>query len=80
LRVGAARSLTDFCYVTYLSDLCVRESHQRMGIGKELIRKTLEAAPCRIVLLSAPKAVDYYPHQGFDKHPSAWTILPGALR
>ncbi|MBI5281266.1 MAG: GNAT family N-acetyltransferase [Candidatus Solibacter usitatus] len=79
ILVGAARCLTDFAYVTYCSDLCVRESHQRQGIGKELLRKVLEAAPCRIVLLSAPKAVDYYPRIGFTQHGSAWTIQPGEL-
>ena len=79
LLVGASRCLTDFLFVTYCSDLCVRASHQRLGIGKALLRKTLEAAPCRIVLLAAPKAVDYYPRIGFTQHPSAWTILPGEL-
>jgi predicted N-acetyltransferase YhbS len=77
--VGASRCLSDFAYVTYCSDLCVRESHQRMGIGKELLRRTLEAGGCRVVLLAAPKAVDYYPRIGFERHPSAWTILPGEL-
>jgi GNAT superfamily N-acetyltransferase len=78
--VGAARCFTDFAYVTYCSDLCVRASHQRQGIGRLLLTKVLEAAPCRIVLLSAPKAVEYYPRIGFTQHPSAWTILPGELR
>ncbi len=77
---GAARCFTDFAYVTYCSDLCVRGSYQRRGIGRELLRTVLRAAPCRIVLLAAPKAVDYYPRLGFEKHPSAWTILPEALR
>jgi GNAT superfamily N-acetyltransferase len=77
---GAARCFTDFAYVTYCSDLCVRGEYQRQGIGKELLRTVLRAAPCRIVLLAAPKAVDYYPRIGFTQHPSAWTILPGELR
>ncbi|MGH7600064.1 MAG: GNAT family N-acetyltransferase, partial [bacterium] len=29
LMVGISRSLTDFAYITYLSDLAVRLSHQR---------------------------------------------------
>lgn len=77
--VGAARCLTDYGFVTYCSDLCVLASEQRKGIGRELLRKVMEVAPCRIVLLSAPKAVDYYPRIGFTQHPSAWTILPGEL-
>lgn len=78
--VGAARCFTDFAYVTYCSDLCVRGAYQRRGVGRELLRAVLRAAPCRIVLLAAPKAVAYYPRIGFAQHPSAWTILPGELR
>lgn len=77
--VGAARCLTDFGYVTYCSDLCVRQSDQRKGIGRELLRTVQQAAPCTIVLLSAPKAVEYYPRIGFSQHPSAWLIRPGEL-
>jgi predicted N-acetyltransferase YhbS len=73
--VGISRCLTDFAYATYLSDLAVRESHQRLGIGRELIRRTqIEGGRARIVLLSAPQAVEYYPHIGFTQHPSAWTL------
>jgi GNAT superfamily N-acetyltransferase len=76
LLVGISRSLTDFTYVTYLSDLAVRESHQRQGIGKELILRTKQACgpQAKIVLLAAPKAVDYYPHIGFTHHPQAWIL------
>jgi len=76
LMVGIARSLTDFSYVTYLSDLAVRSSHQRHGIGRELISRTMDAAGPKayLTLLSAPKAVDYYPHIGFEQHPSAWIL------
>lgn len=77
--VGVARTLTDFVYVGYLSDLAVRESFQRRGIGVELIRKTRErmGPNAKIVLLAAPDAVEYYPRVGFTRHESAW-ILGGA--
>jgi predicted N-acetyltransferase YhbS len=76
--VGICRSLTDFCYATYLSDLAVRESHQRQGIGQELIRRTQTAsAPAAIILLAAPAAEQYYPHIGFTHHPQAWRLLAG---
>ncbi|MBC8114211.1 MAG: GNAT family N-acetyltransferase [Candidatus Saccharimonas sp.] len=76
LLVGVSRSLTDFSYVAYLSDLAVRESHQHRGIGRDLIHHTREALGprCKLVLLSAPAAVDYYPRLGFTQHPSAWTL------
>jgi predicted N-acetyltransferase YhbS len=76
--VGISRSLSDFSYVTYLSDLAVRLSHQRMGIGRELMRITQrEGGRAYIVLLAAPKAVDYYPRVGFTQHPSAWILREG---
>lgn len=72
--VGVARSLTDFQYCCYLSDLAVREDCQKQGIGKALISETEKALSpkAKIILLSAPQAVDYYPHIGFTQHPSAW--------
>jgi predicted N-acetyltransferase YhbS len=79
LLVGISRALTDFAYATYLSDLAVRLSHQRTGIGKELIRRTQAAAgpQATLILLSAPAAASYYPHVGFTQHPSAWFLKPG---
>lgn len=79
LLVGISRSLSDFAYVTYLSDLAVRVSHQNQGIGKELIRITQRksGSGAYIVLLAAPKAVGYYPKIGFAQHPSAWLLRAG---
>jgi len=75
--VGIARSVTDFAYATYLSDLAVRQAYQRQGIGKELMRRTQQAAPqSSVILLSAPAAQKYYPHVGFTQHPSAWVLKP----
>lgn len=75
--VGLARSVSDFSYATYLSDLAVRESHQKQGIGRELIRRTQEAGgQATVILLSAPKAADYYPRIGMTSHPSAWMLKP----
>ena len=75
LLVGIARSFSDFSYATYLSDLAVRTSHQKHGIGRELIRRTRElGGRATVILLSAPKAVDYYPRIGFTQHPSAWWL------
>jgi hypothetical protein len=77
--VGIARSVSDFSYCTDLSDLAVQVSHQRQGIGRELIRRTCESGgQSTVILLSAPKAVDYYPHIGLKQHPSAWTLASDA--
>lgn len=75
--VGIARSVSDFSYVTYLSDIAVSAAHQRSGIGRALIEATREEAPtAKIVLLSAPAATGYYPHIGFTRHDSAWLLNP----
>jgi len=75
--VGVARSLTDFEFCCYLSDLAVDRGYQGRGIGRELIRMTQSrlGEQAKLVLLAAPKAVGYYPRLGFDPHPSAW-VLP----
>jgi predicted N-acetyltransferase YhbS len=76
--VGIARSVSDFSYATYLSDLAVRASHQKQGIGRELIRRTqAQGGGATVILLSAPKAVEYYPRIGMKQHPSAWTLAAG---
>lgn len=78
LLVGIARSVSDFSYATYLSDLAVRLSHQQQGIGRELIRRTRAAGGrATVILLSAPKAVAYYPRLGFQPHSSAWLLAEG---
>ena len=79
--VGIARSLTDFAYVAYLSDLAVRESHQRRGIGRALLRETRAALGphSKIVLLAAPAAERYYPALGFTHHPQAWVLRADEL-
>jgi predicted N-acetyltransferase YhbS len=78
--VGISRSITDWVYCTYLSDLAVRAAYQGQGIGRELIRLTREATPqASVILLAAPKAVDYYPKIGMTRHDSAWVLWPGEL-
>jgi ribosomal protein S18 acetylase RimI-like enzyme len=76
LLVGIARSVTDFHYCCYLSDLAVDVEYQRQGIGRRLIKITQDALGphCKIILLSAPAAVDYYSHLGFDRHDQAWVL------
>ena len=68
LLVGISRSLTDFCYCCYLSDLAVREEYKHKGIGKKLIALTKEKIgdQTMLLLLSAPAAMSYYPKVGFE--------------
>ncbi len=76
--VGIARSVTDFHYACYLSDLAVDVSYQHGGIGRELVRRTQrELGPrCKIRLISAPAAMDYYPKLGFVPNLRCWELPP----
>lgn len=75
--VGVSRSVTDFHFCCYLSDLAVDAAYQKHGIGRQLIVETQKCLGprCGIILLAAPAAVEYYPHIGFQHHPQAW-VLP----
>jgi GNAT superfamily N-acetyltransferase len=77
--VGVARTLTDFRYVAYVADVAVDAAMQRRGIGRELLVRTRAALGpgCLVVLLSAPKANEFYPRIGFTRHERAWVLLPG---
>ena len=74
--VGIARSLTDFHYACYLSDLAVSLEYQKSGIGKQLQILTQEqlGPKCKIILLAAPAANQYYEHIGFTQNPRCWVL------
>lgn len=74
MLVGIARSVTDFAFCCYISDLAVDEAYQRQGIGRQLIEATAQrlGPDCKIILLAAPKADSYYGGVGFQRHPRAW--------
>ena len=77
--VGVARSVTDFHFACYLSDLAVCQSQQKRGIGKVLQRLTCEqlGPECRLILIAAPAADDYYGHVGFTRNRRCWVLEPG---
>ena len=77
LLVGVSRALSDFSFCCYLSDLAVDETYQHQGIGKELIRLTHEVAGVNdtmLILLAAPKAVNYYPKIGMEQFKECFVI------
>ena len=79
--VGIARSMTDFHYACYLSDLAVARNVQGQGVGKKLQQLTQrQLGPlCKIVLLAAPGVSDYYRSVGFESSDKCW-ILPRSKR
>ncbi|KIO78902.1 GCN5 family acetyltransferase [Pedobacter lusitanus] len=74
--IGIARSLTDFSFCCYLSDLAVSKKYQQAGIGKELVKLTKEkiGPKTMLLLLSVPTAMEYYPKIGMDKVENAFII------
>lgn len=71
--VGISRSITDFHYCCYLSDLAVKMKYQHQGIGKKLIAITKEKLGPQVMLLLLA-AVDYYPKIGMEKFDHAFMI------
>jgi predicted N-acetyltransferase YhbS len=74
--IGVARSVTDFHYACYLSDLAVCRSYQQSGVGKALQRLTQQqlGPRCKVILLAAPTAHDYYGHIGYTQHHRCWVL------
>ncbi len=67
--VGVARSLTDFAFCTYLSDLAVDIAYQKQGIGIKLIELTKkQTLTAKLILLAAPAAIEYYPKIGMIRY------------
>lgn len=77
--VGIARSMTDFHYACYLSDLAVHQEYQRRGIGKQLqvITQQQLGKQCKLILIAAPAANEYYGHIGFTNNPRCWVLGRG---
>ncbi len=74
--LGAARSVTDFAWCCYLSDLCVEKGRQRGGIGRLLLAETKRVVGpgCMVLLLSTPSAMGYYPRLGMERVPNAFLV------
>ncbi len=74
--IGVARSLTDFYFCCYLSDLAVDRAYQRTGIGRELVQLTRNAVGEKsgLLLLAAPEAMEYYPRLGMEPVQNGWII------
>lgn len=74
--IGIARSMTDFHYACYLSDLAVHHKYQKIGIGKKLqsITQGQLGPHCKLILIAAPDANSYYEHIGFTNNPRCWIL------
>ena len=59
--IGISRSVTDYSYCFYLSDLAVKKEYQKFGIGKTLIDITQQAIgeQTMLLLLSTTSAMEF---------------------
>jgi GNAT superfamily N-acetyltransferase len=75
--VGISRTITDFAFCAYLSDLAVDLAYQHQGIGKKLIAEAQAACgpEVMLILLAAPAAEKYYPKIGMQHMPACWALL-----
>lgn len=71
---GATRSITDWVYCLYCSDLCVDCAWQGRGIGRTLLSITAASAPDvkACILLAAPDARSFYEAAECEPHPGAF--------
>ncbi|MFV0296633.1 MAG: GNAT family N-acetyltransferase [Hyphomicrobiaceae bacterium] len=69
-----ARSITDYAYCCYLSDLAVDKSYQGRGIGRQLIAETRRVAgpQSMCLLLSSPDAMTFYKAIGMPQTNNAF--------
>ena len=72
--VGVARTLTDFAFCAYLSDLAVARDCQGRGIGRGLIEETRRAAgpETSLLLTAAPGVEGYYEGIGMPRLTNAF--------
>ena len=74
--VGIARSVTDFHYACYLSDIAVSEPFQGMCIGTRLqmlIQQQL-GHHCKMILMAPPAIQEYCHRLGYEKHPAGMVL------
>lgn len=67
--VGITRSLCDFSYCCYLSDICVDVQYRNLNIGKKLIELTKKKAgpECKLILHSNISALKFYDKIGIKR-------------
>jgi len=75
--VGVSRSVTDFAYCCYCSDLAVDRDYQGRGIGRRLLQATKAALHpnATLYLIAAPKAISYYEHIGMLRNERCFAIV-----
>jgi GNAT superfamily N-acetyltransferase len=79
-QVGFARAVSDGVAVAYLADVYMLPGHQGRGLGRELVRETIEHGPYARVrwLLHTKDAQGLYAQHGFGPPGERLMERPGA--
>ena len=69
--IGYTRCLTDFSTTCYIADIAVDEAMQHQHIGKQMMQYLEQILDKEVIflLLSAPKAMKFYPKIGYKLYP-----------
>lgn len=75
--IGAGRALADGVDCSYICDVAVLPSHQRLGIGKAIVSKLVELSKNhkKIILYSYPGRESFYRQLGFKRMSTAMAIF-----
>jgi GNAT superfamily N-acetyltransferase len=74
--IGASRSLTDFAWCTYTSELAVDKAYQRQGVGRELAIRQREVAGNQTTIfgVALPGVLEWWLKQGHKAVPTAYML------
>ena len=77
ILIGAGRALADGVDCAYFCDIAVHPDYQRIGLGRKIILKLVEASKNhkKILLYSIPGKEEFYAKFGFKKMKTAMAIF-----
>lgn len=80
--VGVGRALADGADCSYICDVAVLPTHQRMGLGREIVAKliALSSGHKKILLYSVPGRESFYRGLGFMRMTTAMAIFENQPR
>src|SRR5579884_428125 len=71
--VAILRGWTDGAYDGYICDLAVHPEYQKLGIGRQMLRRTHAFDPrIQWILIASKLAHDYYLHVGWQRIRNGW--------
>ena len=75
--VGVGRALADGVDCSYICDVAILPSYQKLGLGKSIISKLVELSKGhkKIILYSYPGKEDFYRKLGFSRMSTAMAIF-----